>query len=120
MIQQKLHLEASTGRVRLVPQEEEKQGRSSSEDSWSDSSSARFRATQKYTCTNLIQPACQRLSDITVKEETLDDIKARTKDLTTSWAPQQSNSEIFDPKTIIKASERPELPRSLLDESQVK
>ena len=120
MIQRKLHLEASTGRVRLVPQEEEKHSRSSSEGSRSDSSSARFRATQKYTCTNLIQPARQRLSDITAMEETIDEIKARTKDLTTSWAPQQANREIFDPKTIIKGSERPDLPPSLLDGSQLK
>jgi ribosomal protein L19E len=119
MIQQKLHREASTGRVRLAPHEEEKHSRSSSENSRSGSSSARFRATQKYTSTNLIQPARQRLSDITVKEETIDEIKHRKKDLAASWAPQQSGREIFDPKTIIKASERPELPRSLLDGSQV-
>ena len=53
-------------------------------------------------------------------EETIDEIKARTKDLTTLWAPQQSNRELFDPKAIIKSSKRPDLPPSLLVGSQLK
>ena len=87
MFQQKLRREASTGRVSLEPQEEEKHSQFSNEGSQSESSSARFRASQKYTSTNMIQPARQRLSDITVKEESIDDIKGITRALIASWAP---------------------------------
>ena len=120
MFQQKLRREASTGRVSLEPKEEENHSQFSSEGSRSDSSSTRLRAAQKYTSTNLIEPARQRLSDIIVKEESIEEIKTRTRALIASWAADESKAEKFDPKTIIKASERPELPRSLLDETQVK